>query len=114
MSLLYKKCEVCGADINKLQKLWNIYTLKAGIKLKCQNCETEYKTNKVIGFIGSLYVWVWVWVIPILLLVRFIDSFRLNLGIEVWLYALFLYSLLELLVMVLLPLHKIDIKNKGK
>jgi len=111
MSLLYKKCEVCGTDINKLQKWWNIYILKTGAKLKCSNCGTEYKTNKVIGFIGSLYVWVWVWVIPILLLVKFIDSFTFNLGIEVWLYAFILYTTMELIIAVILPLNKIENKN---
>lgn len=111
IDLFYKKCDVCGTDINKLQKWWNIYILKAGAKLKCPNCETEYKTNKVIGFVGSLYVWFWIWVIPILLLVRFIDSFKLNFGIEVWLYAFIVYSTIELIVAVILPLKKIENKN---
>ncbi|MFZ2969309.1 MAG: hypothetical protein WA080_09685 [Sulfuricurvum sp.] len=111
MSLRYKKCEICETDINKLQSWWNIYTLKAGAKLKCPKCGTEYKTNKALGFIGSLYVELWVWVIPILLLVEFIDSFRLNLGIEVWLYAFILYSTMELIIAVILPLNKIENKN---
>lgn len=111
MRLLYKKCEVCGTDINKLQSWWNIYMLKTGAKLKCSNCGTEYKTNKVIRYIGSVYVWFWLWVLPIFYLVKFIDHFHLDLGIEVWLYAICLYSLFELLLMVFLPLKKIENKE---
>ncbi len=44
MNLLTKKCEICETKINKLQSLWNIYYLKAGIKLKCPKCNTKYKT----------------------------------------------------------------------
>lgn len=111
MSLFHKECEVCGADINKLQKLWNIYMLKAGAKLTCPNCKTEYKVNNTISIVGSWYSFIG-WIFPIFFIVSFIDSFKINLGIEVWLYAIFLYSLIELLVMAILPLNKIQIKNK--
>jgi predicted RNA-binding Zn-ribbon protein involved in translation (DUF1610 family) len=110
MRFLYKKCEVCGVEINKLQKWWNIYMLKAGTSLKCPHCGTEYKTNNIISIFGSWYSFLG-WIFPMLLIVYFLDSFKLDLGIEVWLYAFFLYSLMEFLVMVILPLKKIDIKK---
>ncbi|MCK9336648.1 MAG: hypothetical protein M0P43_02330 [Arcobacteraceae bacterium] len=109
--LFYKECEICGTRINKFQNWWNIYMLKSGIKLKCQNCRTEYKTSKLISIIGSFYSFL-AWIIPIILLVSFIDSFKLNLGIEVWFYAFILYSLIELIVMVFLPLFKIEKTKK--
>jgi hypothetical protein len=111
MSLLYKKCEVCGTDINKLQKWSNIYMLKTGAKLKCPHCESEYRTNKAIGIFGSWYSFIG-WIFPLFFIVSFIDSFKLDLGIEVWIYGFLLYSVLELLLMLILPLNKIEIKNK--
>ncbi|TLD98347.1 hypothetical protein [Helicobacter japonicus] len=53
---LYKKCEVCGEKINKLQKLRNIYTLKMGEVLRCKYCFTYYKTNKIVESFSSIYI----------------------------------------------------------
>ncbi|DAB32008.1 MAG TPA: hypothetical protein CFH79_06055 [Sulfurospirillum sp. UBA11407] len=113
MNLVYKKCDVCGTNINKLQSWWNIYMLKTGVKLKCPKCETEYKTNKFIGFIGSWYSFI-LWIIPIFFIVHFLDSFNLHFGIEVWIYAVVLYSIIEFIVMVILPLKKIENKEGEK
>lgn len=110
MSLFYKKCEECGTNINKFQNLWNIYTLKAGTKLKCSNCGAEYKTNKIISIFSSLYSFFGP-LICIFFIVIFLDKFQLHLGIEVWLYAFVLYSFFELIVMLILPLRKIDNKK---
>ena len=113
MSLLYKKCDVCGTNINKLQSWWNIYMLKAGRKLKCPNCGSVYKTNKIISFIGSFYSFL-AWIIPLLFISSFLDSF-MHLGIiENFLYTGILYSIIELIVMVILPLKKVEDKEKGK
>ena len=111
MNLLNKKCEECGTNINKLQSWWSIYTLKAGTKLKCSNCGIEYKTNKFISFFGKIYLFFWIWILPYLLIVKFIDSFNLHLGIEVWLYAFIILSIIEFIVMVKLPLKKIKNDN---
>ncbi len=113
MSLFYKKCEVCGTQINKLQSWWNIYALKAGEKLKCPKCKTEYKTNKFISFVGQAYEFFGP-LIAILFIVSFLDSFHLKLGGEVWLYAFIIYSVIELIVMVILPLNKIETKEQGE
>ncbi len=113
MALLTKKCEVCGAKINKLGSWLNIYLLKTGDKtIKCLKCGTEYKVNKIISFIGSFYWWGGPWLFSILGLVYFLDSFKLNLGGEVWLYAVVIYTTIEFMVMVLLPLKKIENKNE--
>lgn len=53
---LYKKCEVCGNNINKLQSIWNIYTLKIGETIQCNHCGTYYQTNKTIQTLASMYV----------------------------------------------------------
>lgn len=53
--LLYKKCEVCGNKINKLQNVWNLYALKTGEVIQCSHCGTYYKTSKTIQAIASLY-----------------------------------------------------------
>ena len=113
-SLFYKKCEECETNINKLQSWWNIFLLKTGTKLKCSNCGTEYKTNKIISFFSNLYLFFWIWIIPILLIVKFIDSFKLHLEIEVWVYSFMLYSTFELIIMVFLPLKKIENKKEGE
>lgn len=107
MNLLYKECEVCGAKINKFQSWWNIYALKAGKTIKCSKCNTDYTTNKFISLISKLYSF-WGPLIFVVFIVSFLDSFKFHLGGEVWLYAIILYNLIELLVMVVLPLKKIE------
>ncbi|MCI5786630.1 hypothetical protein LS81_009405 [Helicobacter trogontum] len=52
---LYKKCEICGTKINKLQNIWNIYTLKVGEIIQCSHCGTYYKTSKTIQALSSFY-----------------------------------------------------------
>ncbi len=108
MSLFYKECEECGTKINKLQNIWNMYLLKTGKEIQCPNCGSRHKTYKIISFIGLIYSGFFIWILPILLLVSFIDSFHMRLGVEVWLFALILYSVLELAVMVVLPLKKVE------
>ncbi|RXI36666.1 hypothetical protein CRU99_13265, partial [Malaciobacter mytili] len=107
MNLLYKKCEVCETKINKLQHWWYLYTLKAGSKLKCQSCNTEYKTNKFIGFSFRVYLLFGLWILPILFVGNFLNSFESNIGWQVWLYTIILYNLIEFMVMVILPLNKV-------
>ncbi len=113
MNLLYKKCEVCETKINKLQHWWYIYTLKAGSKLKCPKCTTEYKVNKFIGYIGDWYSFL-LWIVPILFIVNFLISFEFISGVEAWLYAIIIYSLIEFMVMVILPLNKVENKQGEK
>ncbi|MSN97127.1 hypothetical protein F1B92_08135 [Campylobacter sp. FMV-PI01] len=53
MGFFYKKCEVCGNNISKLQCL-----ILGGFNptLKCQHCETEYQITKtrLYSFIDSI------------------------------------------------------------
>jgi hypothetical protein len=112
---LYKKCEVCGTNINKLQNWFNIYLLKTGIKLKCPNCETEYKTNKFISFIGNFYTWSGISLFVLLGCTVMLDKlFKKNFGGEVWLYAFIILSIVNFIVMVILPLNKVENKKEGE
>ncbi|RXI35850.1 hypothetical protein CRU99_13740 [Malaciobacter mytili] len=111
MNFLTKKCEICEIELNKLQSLWNIYALKTGAKLKCPKCNTEYKTYKIISFFGGVYSFFGP-LIAIFFIVRFIDSFHFSLGLEVWVYAWIVYSILEFILMIFLPLRKIEEKIK--
>ncbi len=116
-NLFYKQCEVCGSKINKLQSLWNIFLLKTGEKLQCPHCNTQYKTHKVISFVGSLYTWGGAWVIVLFLFIptvwnKFESFFNRKFGGEIWLYGFIFYSLIELLIMVILPLKKVIEENK--
>lgn len=116
MSLFHKKCKKCETSINKLQSWWNIYTLKAGTKLKCENCGTEYKTNKFISILGSLYTWSGISLFVLFICTTiFWDIFEnlLNkkIGGEIWFYTFIILSIIELIVMVFLPLNKVENKN---
>lgn len=111
MGLFHKECDVCGKRINKFQNFVNVYLLKTGIKVKCANCNTEYKTNKAISSLAYFYTWGGLWLAPLILIVYLIDSFELDLGFEVWLYALIIYTIFEFIVMVYLPLKIIDDKE---
>ena len=119
MSLFYKKCEVCGTQINKLQSWWNIYALKAGEKLKCPKCKTEYKTNKFISFFGSFYAYSGVSIFVLFVCTSvfwelFEKLFQKKFGGEIWIYTFVILSLIELVVMVILPLKKIETKEQGE
>lgn len=107
MNLLYKKCEKCGIKINKINTIGDIFNLKSGRIIICTKCGSKYKTLKVIQLLGKLYNWFIIWMLSILLIVRFIDSFNFNLGIEVWFYAIIIYIIIEFIIMGLLPLKKI-------
>lgn len=119
MSLFHKKCEECGTNINKLQSWWNIYYLKAGTKLKCSNCGTEYKTNKFISFLGNIYAWSGISLFVLFLCTSlfweiFEKVFNKKFGGEMWIYTFIILSVIEFMVMVILPLKKIENKKEGK
>lgn len=115
MSKLYKKCEVCGTDINKLQHWFNIYLLKTGIELTCPSCGTEYKTNKVISIIGYFYTWSGVSLFVLLWSTVMLDKlFKKDFGIEAWIYAFIILSIINFLIMLILPLNKVEDKKEGK
>ena len=117
MSLFYKKCEVCGTQINKLQKWRNIYTLKTGNKLKCPKCGTEYKINDFMGFIGSFYAYTGLSIIVFLMCALafrplFEKVLQRKVGDEIWIYTFVIFLLIELAIMVILPLRKIENKKQ--
>jgi len=90
--------------------------LKTGAKLKCSNCGTEYKTNKVIGFVGSFYTWSGVSIFVLLIFTSilwnfFEKFFDKKFGTVIWLYAFIVLSVIEFIVTVILPLNKIENKN---
>jgi len=109
---LYKKCEVCGTNINKLQNWFNVYLLKTGIKLKCPNSGTEYKTNRFISFIGNFYTYSGISIL-ILIILRplfwdiFEKLFKMKFdGIEMLICTFLILSIINLLIMLILPLKK--------
>ena len=118
-SLFYKKCEECETNINKLQSWWNIFLLKTGTKLKCSNCGTEYKTNKIISFFGNIYAWSGISLFVLFLCTSlfweiFEKVFNKKFGGEMWIYTFIILSVIEFMVMVILPLKKIENKKEGK
>lgn len=73
--LLYKKCEVCGNKINKLQSIWNLYELSEhnNFSIICQNCQAQYQpktiTYMLLRFLpkdiifGNLFCVLLVWLV---------------------------------------------------
>jgi len=109
---LTKNCEVCGTKISKLQSIWNIYLLKTGVSIKCPNCNSEYKTYKVISFFGDFYTGGASFLVFIIVLPTFWsffeNIFNSKLGIEVLVYTFVALSLVEFVIMLIIPLKKID------
>jgi len=106
MAFLYKKCEECKTKINKINSIWDIFNIKSGHIIICPKCGTKYNTLKIIQLFGKPYNWFIVWMLSILLIVRVIDSFNFNLGIEIWFCAVVIYIIIEFIIMGLLPLKK--------
>ena len=111
MGIYTKKCDVCEEEMNKLSSLSNIYFLKTGVEIKCLNCDTSYKTNKIIAFLFFFYTWGGLWLAPLFLIVYLIDSFNFNFGFEVWLYAFLIYTIIEFFIMIYIPLKKNEEKK---
>lgn len=101
---LYKKCEVCGDKINKLQSIWNLFSKK--LEIKCKNCKSKYKiSNKIIDWIYDiLFCWD-IFFIPytsIILIVYFLQINRLE---HINLLQLYIYgALLTLLTRKIIAL----------
>ncbi|MCR2060996.1 hypothetical protein [Campylobacter helveticus] len=50
---LYKKCEVCGSKINKLQNAWNLFSGK--LEIKCKNVKSKYGvSSKIVEWIYAI------------------------------------------------------------
>lgn len=47
MGFFYKKCEVCGNKINKLQCLFSRYAL---YDMECNKCNSKYQISKFVNF----------------------------------------------------------------
>lgn len=50
MGFIYKKCEVCGCDINKFKTI-NLYGFT--LEIECKNCKTKYEKKKIFFLIFS-------------------------------------------------------------
>ncbi|QOQ91289.1 MULTISPECIES: hypothetical protein [Helicobacter] len=73
--LLYKKCEVCGNNINKLQSIWNLYEVseKNKFSIVCKNCQTRHKPKAVFYMflrflptdviLGNVFCALFVWLV---------------------------------------------------
>ncbi len=117
MNFLTKKCEICETKINKLQSLWNIYALKAGKRLKCPKCNTEYKTYSIISFFGFFMggeaSFFFLLVLSVTVPFIFEKFFNIDFGwVESWILAFISLNILEFFLMVILPLRKIKEERK--
>lgn len=117
MDLLTKECEVCGTKISKLQSIWNIYLLKTGVNIKCPNCNLEYKTFKSISFFGYFYTWsgvsFLVFIITVPIFWDFFENiFNVKLGEEVWIYTFIIFTIIEFVIMTVVPLELIKSKKE--
>ncbi|WP_123377916.1 hypothetical protein [Aliarcobacter butzleri] len=117
MDLLTKECEVCGTKISKLQSIWNIYLLKTGVNIKCPNCNSEYKTFKSISFFGYFYTWsgvsFLVFIITVPIFWDFFENiFNVKLGEEVWIYTFIIFTIIEFVIMTVVPLELIKSKKE--
>ena len=103
---LYKKCEVCGNNINKLQSIWNLYLIGYGRVISCKNCNAKYKANEIVSF---LYM-VSTDFIPILLFFLIMLNFFEKLGFSsnvALLFSIIIYTIFKLFVLAIMPLHRI-------
>ncbi|BDB64040.1 hypothetical protein T36_0487 [Helicobacter cinaedi] len=109
---LYKKCEVCGNKINKLQSIWNIYTLKMGKVIQCTHCSTYYKTNQIIESFSSIYIntgigiifWLIVGICFTILLPTTINqSVKFIVAL---LFSFIFLSFMNFIIACVIPLHK--------
>lgn len=103
---LYKKCEVCGNKINKLQSVWNLYLIGYGRVLHCKNCNTKYKVSQIIS---SLYM-ISTDFIPILLFFLIMLNFFEKLGFSSnvsLLFSIIIYTIFKLCVLAIMPLHRV-------
>lgn len=112
MDLLSFKCHVCGNKVKKLKKFKDIYSIKNGASIICEQCKSEYAVSKPISaigkfysyaFIGGLIAFVW------LFLTVFIDKILGKeianaLGIWAWVLSAGIYIILELIIALILPL----------
>lgn len=117
MSLFTFKCSNCGHDVTKINSFKDIFTIKTGKKIVCENCQSGYKVAKFISRIGYFYALVmsvlfpFVWLVLTVLIDKIVNVYNLHLGIEVWLFAAILYICIEVIVALILPLKKYE--NEG-
>lgn len=114
MEVLGFNCESCGEKVTKIKSLKDIFLIKSGRKIICENCGSEYSVPKLIGMIFSFYNYlligglsVFIW----LFLTVFIDDIlgkeiSRQLGIWAWVISAMLYVILEFIVAIILPLKQ--------
>ncbi len=103
---LYKKCEVCGNKINKLQSIWNLYLIGYGRVLYCKNCNAKYKVSQIISFLYMMLTDF----MPILLFFLIMLNFFEKLGFSsdvALLFSIIIYTIFKLCVLAIMPLHKV-------
>ncbi len=109
---LYKKCEVCGNKINKLQSIWHIYTLQAGETIRCAHCGTYYQANKTIQTLISgyqnlsigLYLW---FILGICVGIWIQTLFNKNISlILAFVISFVLLGFINYIIACIIPLHK--------
>ena len=104
--LLYKKCEVCGNNINKLQSIWNLYLIGYGRVISCKNCNAKYKVSEITSF----FYMVSTDFIPILLFFLTMLNFFEKLGFSsdiALLFSIIVYNVFKLCILAIMPLRKI-------
>ncbi len=104
--LLYKKCEVCGNNINKLQSIWNLYLIGYGRVLYCKKCNAKYKVSQIISFLYMMLADF----MPILLFFLTMLNFFEKLGFSsdvALLFSIIVYNVFKLCILAIMPLHKV-------
>lgn len=103
---LYKKCEVCGDKINKLQSFWNLYLMGYGRILHCKKCNAKYKVSEIVSFLYMISTDF----IPVLLFFLMMLNFFEKLGFSsnvALLFSIIMYNITKLCVLAIMPLSKI-------
>ncbi|AQQ59206.1 hypothetical protein XJ32_02780 [Helicobacter bilis] len=103
---LYKKCEVCGNKINKLQSIWNLYLIGYGRVLYCKNCNAKYKVSQFISFLYMMLADFMPILLFFLTMLNFFEKlgFSSNVGL---LFSIIVYNVFKLCILAIMPLHKV-------
>ena len=105
------KCRKCNSSLISFS--WNIFLIKMGDIIQCNNCKSCYKTNKILDWIFTLYYGSILFIIPIFFLY---DYFDILLGDNYDLYAFILavlsYVLIEYLLLYIIPIQSCECKKE--
>jgi len=114
MQVLSFNCQSCGVKIIKLKFFKDIFFIKSGKKIVCQNCGSSYSVPKIIKVLGSLYnylfigglsIFIWLFLTVFIgdILGKDIANF---LGIWIWVLSAIIYIIAEFIIAIVLVLEQ--------